>query len=135
MRRAVAAGAVALCLAVAGCGDDDPTVPAAPAATGERDGEPGGASGGPTEWVAVFDTAADPEDLERLQTRLLRRAPRNVLVGPAACHRNLAQELSVSEADYVAGVVARTRAELREAVNRMGQEPIVQGRFVLLCGV
>lgn len=131
MRRVVAVGSVALWLAAAGCGTDDPTVPST---EGEQEGEQA-PPGGPREWVAVFDTAADPEDLVRVQTRVLRRAPRNVLVGPAACHRDLARELSVDEGHYVAGVVAPSRAELRGAVEAVGQEPVFQGRLALLCGV
>lgn len=86
------------------------------------------------EWVAVFETASDPEDLQDRQTRILRRAPRNVLVGPAGCHEGLADELSVSAETYVAGVVARTKGELRAAISSVDLETVFEGRLQLLCG-
>lgn len=126
-------GAVAVVLSLAACGEE----PSSRAASGEGSGEkatPETRSVGDREWVAVFETAPDSEDLEEQQARILERAEGNVLVGPAGCHEGLARELSVSRGDYVAGVVASTRAELRAAVRRVDQEPIFEGHLPLLCG-
>lgn len=141
-RRAAVAGIVAVAVFVGGCnGDAERSDPGTDRPGGN--GKPGttgnppesSKQGGFKEWVAVFETARDPEDLQDPQTRILRRAPRNVLVGPAGCHQGLADELSVSEQTYVAGVVARTEGELRAATRRVDLEPIFEGRLRLLCGV
>jgi hypothetical protein len=111
---------------------DDPGAAGKPGSMGEAPGSSKG--GGFKEWIAVFETAGDPEDLQDRQTHILRRAPRNVLVGPAGCHEGLADELSVSEETYVAGVVARTMGELRAAIRRVDLETVFEGRLQLLCG-
>lgn len=63
------------------------------------------------------------------------RVGRAILTAPAGCHGGLAQTLGVSESDYFVGVRADTRAELDDAVERSGREPILTGELEILCGL
>lgn len=81
----------------------------------ELEGEIEGAlpPGGPAvEWVAIVDSARDPNDLERVQRQLMEMAPGNLVVSPASCWKGLPQRLGVPRDAYVAGVVAVTANEL-----------------------
>lgn len=90
--------------------------------------------GGPTvEWVAVFETARDPNDLERIQRELLDTVPHNVAVSPVTCWKGLAAQLGVPRDRYVAGVVAVTSNELDFVVERVGLTPTFFGQLRARC--
>ncbi|HYZ11300.1 MAG TPA: hypothetical protein VE962_05350, partial [Actinomycetota bacterium] len=60
-----------------------------------------------TEWVAVFHTAQDLEELDDDTEALMEVAPRALVIGPVGCHAGLADALGVSETDmYFSGLAA-----------------------------
>jgi hypothetical protein len=123
--------AAALVVAAVACGQDrEPRAgPGSPSPTFEDVTE---ASPGAPEYLAVFETAEDPEDLEALQEEILEEAPANVAVSPAGCWEEVPDELGVPAGDYVAGVVAASAQGLQEAVDAVGREPIFEGRVTLI---
>jgi hypothetical protein len=127
----VLVGVVVLALASVACGQDrEPRAgPGSPSPTFEdvTDGSPGAG-----EYLAVFDTAGDPEDLEAVQEEILEAAPANVAISPAGCWEEVPDELGISSGDYVAGVVAASAEGLQEAVDAVGREPIFEGRVTLI---
>jgi hypothetical protein len=118
-------------LVATGCAEEpEPRAgPASPSPTFEDVTEE---SPGAPEFLAVFETAEDPEDLEPIQEEILEEAPENVAVSPAGCWEEVPEELRISAGDYVAGVVAATEEELREAVDAVGREPIFEGQVTLI---
>jgi hypothetical protein len=125
---AMLAGIVAL--GTTACADQQPRAgPESPSPTFE---DVTTVSPGHPEFLAVFETAADPEDLESVQEEILEEAPENVAVSPAACWEEVPDELGISGGDYVAGVVAATAEELQEAVEAVGREPIFEGQVTLI---
>lgn len=133
MRRRAVIAAVAAGMAVAACESDGDvgTRPARP----DRGTDGVSTAVGATEWVAVFETAADPNDLEAQQAALIERVQGAILVGPAGCHEGLAKALKVSRGTYVIGVVGSSEARMERAVQRAEREPIFRGELKLLCGV
>jgi len=90
--------------------------------------------GGPvTEFLAVFESARDPDDLQPIQDELLEKAPRNIAVSPAGCWKGLAPSLGVSRNHYVAGVVAQTGNELDFVIDRVDRTPIFYGQLRARC--
>jgi hypothetical protein len=130
-RRILVGAAVALALASVACGEDrQPRAgPGSPSPTFEdvTDGSPGAG-----EYLAVFDTAEDPEDLEALQEEILETAPANIAISPAGCWEEVPEELGISSGDYMAGIVAASADGLRDAVDLVGREPIFEGRVTLI---
>jgi hypothetical protein len=102
----------------------------------ELEGEIEGAlpPGGPAiEWVAIFESAREPEDLERTRKRLMETAPGNLVVSPATCWKGLAQQLGIPRDAYVAGVVAVTPNELDFVVERVGLPQVFVGQLRSRC--
>jgi hypothetical protein len=83
-------------------------------------------------WLAVFETAVDPNDLEDIQGELLQSVGLAIVVSPATC---FAEGLSadVPGDHYVAGVEAETEEELSELVDTVGRDPIFTGEVVDVC--
>lgn len=129
MRRGVVVAAVAVGLAAAcgGDGNDGSTAR-------DRGAKAATTAVGGTEWVAVFETAADPNDLEGQQAELLERVDGAILVGPAGCHEGLAKALKIDRGTYVIGVVGSSEAQMENAVQRAERQPIFRGQLKLLCG-
>jgi hypothetical protein len=92
-----------------------------------------GAAGINAEWVAVFDAAADPDDLDPGVRELQKAAGTGLAISPASCWRGLAPRLGVSRNSYVSAVVARTETELDFVVDRVGTIPRVRGLFPRRC--
>lgn len=91
-------------------------------------------AGGPvSEFVAVFDTARDPDDLDPSDQELLEIAPDNVAVSPASCWKGLPQGLGVSRNHYVAAVVATTGNELDFVIEQVDRVPIFYGQLKARC--
>jgi hypothetical protein len=93
---------------------------------------PRDAGAGTEEWLAVFESAEDPDDLDEIKRRILRTARPNVAIGPAACWREVPEALDVGGDHYVAGVVAATEQDLDAAVAAVGEEPIFRARVTLI---
>jgi hypothetical protein len=129
--RILVGAAAALVLASVACGEDrEPRAgPGSPSPTFEdvTDGSPGAG-----EYLAVFDTAEDPEALEALQEEILETAPANIAISPAGCWEEVPEKLGISSGDYVAGVVAASADGLQDAVDLVGREPIFEGRVTLI---
>lgn len=90
--------------------------------------------GGPvSEFVAVFETARDVDDLDEITDELLEVAPRNIAVSPASCWKGLPPSLGVSRNHYVAAVVAQTGNELDFVIERVGRAPIFYGQLRARC--
>jgi hypothetical protein len=130
-RRAILVAAAAVVLATGACGEDrTPRAgPRSPSPTFEGVTE---VSPGAGEYLAVFETAEDPEDLEAIQDEILEEAPANAAISPAGCWDEVPEELGISGGDYVAGVVAVSAEGLQEAVDAVGREPIFEGRVTLI---
>ena len=129
VRRALVLAA-ATAIVAAGCGDDG-RPQAGPSGSPTFEGVTT-VSPGSLEWLAVFDTAGDPNDLEDVQQEILDAAPENVAVSPAGCWEEVPDELGVEEDDYVAGVVAAAPDDLQQAVDAVGREPIFEGQVTLI---
>lgn len=85
------------------------------------------------EWVAVFETANDPNDLDDETQRLLPILRKALIVGPTGCE-GIADELGVRSNVYFLGAVAQTRRELDRAIEKADREPILVVRTRPLCG-
>ena len=122
---------VGVALVSVACGEDrQPRAgPGSPSPTFE---DVTGVSPGSREYLAVFETAEDPEDLEALQEEILAEAPANVAISPAGCWDKVPEELGVPSGDYVAGVVAASPDRLQEAIDAVGREPIFLGQVTLI---
>ena len=102
----------------------------------EPEGEIEGAlpPGGPAiEWVAVFGSARDPQDLDRVRRELEERAGGDVVVSPASCWKGLPQRLGVPRDAYVAALVAVTGNELDFRIERVGGAPTFYGQLPSRC--
>jgi hypothetical protein len=90
----------------------------------------------PTEvrqWVAVFDTAEHPDDLDPSTKELLETAAENIAVQPVQCWEGLAADLDVDAGLYAAAVIAPTEEELQAVVEDVGREPVGTGRYKAFC--
>lgn len=102
----------------------------------ELEGEIEGAlpPGGPSiEWVAVFGTARNPRDLDRVQRELQSRAGGDVVVLPASCWKGLAQRLGIPRDAHVAALVAITGNELDFRIDQVGGAPTFYGQLLSRC--
>ncbi len=90
--------------------------------------------GGPvSEFLAVFEAAKNPDDLEPIQKEIMELAPRNIAISPASCWKGLAQSLGITKNHYVAGVVATTGNELDFVLEQVGLTPIFYGQLRARC--
>jgi hypothetical protein len=96
-------------------------------------GPPDAGAQGLLEWVAVFDVAEDPGDLEPGTDELMEAAGGAIAISPASCWSGLAVRLGAEPGDYVAAVVAQTRSELEAVTARVGRRPLVSGEFQAHC--
>jgi hypothetical protein len=132
MRALVAAGVALTVLVLTGCAGNRAATPRSAATPGQ--GSP--TTEGPSPllvWIAVFRTAEDPNDLDAASRDLRRRAGDAVVVAPEGCFGGLRAESDVSPGDYVLGVLAGSRDDLEEAVQRAGEEPVATARAEDLC--
>jgi hypothetical protein len=118
-------------LATAGCGRAaDPASQGSPGDT-----TPAATSTATTvwQWVAVFDTAGHPDDLEPSTEDLLAAVGGNIAVQPVQCWEGLAEDLEVGAGEYAAAVIATSEEELNGLIDRVGEEPVGTGRYPALC--
>jgi hypothetical protein len=85
------------------------------------------------QWVAVFDTAGHPDDLDPSTEDLLAAVGGNIAVQPVQCWEGLAEDLGVGAGEYAAAVIATSEEELNGLVDRVGKEPIGTGRYAAFC--
>jgi hypothetical protein len=85
------------------------------------------------QWVAVFDTAAHPDDLDPSTEELLEAAAENIAVQPVQCWDGLADDLEVEAGLYAAAVIASSEGELEAVVEEVGREPVGTGRYEAFC--
>jgi hypothetical protein len=90
-------------------------------------------SGKVRQWVAVFDTAAHPDDLDPSTEELLEAAAKHIAVQPVQCWDGLANDLGVDAGLYAAAVIAPSRDELEDVVEEVGREPVGEGRYEAFC--
>ena len=90
--------------------------------------------GGPvSEFIAVFESARDVNDLDRITKELMKLVPRNMAVSPATCWKGLPSALGIPRDSYVAGVVATTGNELDFVIGEVGLQPIFYGQLTARC--
>jgi hypothetical protein len=129
VKRAIALAAL-MVVAGAACGQDQR--PQAGPATSPTFEDVTEISPGSLEWLAVFETAEDSTELQDIQDEIISAAPENVVVAPAGCWAEVPGELDLEEDDYVAGVVASSPKDLRQAVDAVGREPVFEGQVTLI---
>jgi hypothetical protein len=81
-------------------------------------------SGPSTVWLAGLRVEADPEDLQADTQAIMEAAGTAIFVGPVSCFDSVPAEFVPSPDAYVLGLVAPSREELDQAVDRVGREPI-----------
>jgi hypothetical protein len=116
-------------LAAAACGQDPSRAPATEASPTVE--TPVGTS--VQQWVAVFDTAPHPDDLDPSTEELLDAAGGNIAVQPVQCWEGLAADLEVNPGEYAAAVIATSKDELDGVVQEVGGEPIGTGEYEAFC--
>lgn len=102
----------------------------------ELEGETEGAlpPGGPAiEWVAVYGSGRDAEDLDRTRRELEDAAGGDVVVAPASCWKGLAKVLGIPRDSFVAALVAVTGNELDFRIERVGGAPTFYGQLRSRC--
>ncbi|HEV3474516.1 MAG TPA: hypothetical protein VG602_04040 [Actinomycetota bacterium] len=99
----------------------------------EVEGEEAGAGAANAEWVAVFDSAPDPGQLDPGAEELQDTAGTHLAISPVSCWRGLPARVGVSRNAYVAAVIAATETELDFIVERVGRIPQARGLFARRC--
>jgi hypothetical protein len=84
-------------------------------------------------WIAVFETAADPNDLDTPAEELMEKAGTAVVVAPEGCFGELRGAGDIRPGDYVLAVTADSRSGLESAVGRSDREPILRANVEDLC--
>ena len=85
-------------------------------------------------WVAVFDVASDPNDLDAETGELVDLVGQATLVSPAGCLGGLPPHVARA-GDYVLGVWADSQSELEEIVAATGRTPLISVEVRDLCPV
>ena len=103
---------------------------------GELEGEIEGVlpPGGPAiEWVAIFGSARQRQELDPVEQELMEITPRNTVVSRVSCWKGLAQLLDIPRNAYVAGFVAVTGNELDFFIEKVGGSPRFYGQLASRC--
>jgi hypothetical protein len=128
----VAAAVALTVLVLAGCGGDRAARPRSTATTDRVSPTAPGPS--PLHaWIAVFQTAKDPNQLDAAAEELMDRVGPAVVVAPEGCFRVLRGRGDIGPGDYVLAVMAGSEDQLERAVERAGEEPMVTARVEDLC--
>jgi hypothetical protein len=85
------------------------------------------------EWLAVFETARDPNRLDALTKKLVDDFGRATVTTPAFCF-HLPASAGIAPDAYVVGLIAATRQELSDKVGEAGLEPAFIGNVHDTCG-
>lgn len=113
-------------LVTAGCAGRPAGTP--PAATGPPQATETPSPGQLRLWIAVFETAENPNDLEDSASELMDRAGTAVVVAPEGCYGGLRGRAEVPPGHYVLAVVATSRHGLDSAVDRARRDPVLTAR-------
>jgi hypothetical protein len=120
-------------LVLAACAREPVTSSPAPTASPTSPATPSPEASGPAVWIAVFETAEDPNDLDTAARTLMEETGTAVAVGPEICYGGLRGEDGVSPGEYVLVVVASSRKELEAAIERSGRDPVLMDKVEDLC--
>jgi hypothetical protein len=86
-------------------------------------------------WVAVYDTATDPQDLSGGRTDILRSLgvalAGDVVISPAGCFEGL--PAAVAESEYVLAVQQPQRAYVEALVAQLDGHPLFTGKVTVIC--
>lgn len=124
--------AIAVVLVAGACGGEAET-PATEPMPGETTPAEGPTANSVRQWVAVFDTAAHPDDLDPSTQELLDAVGGNIAVQPVQCWEGLAEDLGVGAGEYAAAVIGTSEDELADVVEKVGEEPTGTGRYRAFC--
>jgi hypothetical protein len=127
---------VVAALALTACGSastpSDTDAGSSPAPTGSEPQPP------PSEqaaWVAVYDTADDPQALSGGRNEILRSLgdalAGDVVISPAACLEGLPEWLADHE--YVLAVQQPQRAYVRALAEQLDGHPVFTGKVTVVC--
>jgi hypothetical protein len=87
-----------------------------------------------TEWIAVFDVARSPDQLDPSTEELLETAgSEHIAVSPISCWEGLPEKLHSGVDAYVAAVYGPGEEELDEVIEAVGREPIFRGELAAYC--
>jgi hypothetical protein len=128
----VAATVALTVLVLAGCAGDRAATPRS-TATPDR-ASPTARGPSPLHaWIAVFQTAEDPNQLDAAAEDLMDRVGPAVVVAPEGCFGDLRGRGNIGPGDYVLAVMAGSEDQLERAVERAGERPMVTARVEDLC--
>ena len=86
-------------------------------------------------WVAVYDTADDPQALSGGRNEILRSLggalAGDVVISPAACLEGL--PASVADHEYVLAVQQPQRAYVRALAEQLDGHPVFTGKVTVIC--
>jgi hypothetical protein len=103
----------------------DPTSP---------DSQIGSPQSGPSAvWLAGLRVEVDPEDLQADTREIMDEAGSAIFAGPVSCFDSVPAEFVPAPDAYVLGLVAPSKEELDEAVDRVGREPIFVEQVTNTC--
>jgi hypothetical protein len=85
-------------------------------------------------WVAIFDVASDPNELDADTQELIDLVGQAILVSPGGCLGGLPSHVA-GAGDYVLGVRADSQGELEEIVETAGRTPLISVQVQDLCPV
>lgn len=115
-----AALALALAVLASGCDGD-----------GGGRGEP--PPSGDRRWLAVLETAADPDDLDAATADLIERVGPAVVTSPAGCFEEGLEGSGIGAGEYVLGVAAESADDLAGLVARSGRRAVFSGEVTDTC--
>lgn len=116
-----------------GCdGEPDPGTGAG-AVTGPTGATVSSAPGPGPVWLAAFRVEADSNALNADTQAIMDLAGPAIFAGPIACFEGFPPEFVPSPDAYVLGVIAPTRAEVDQVVERVGLTPIFVERLPNVC--
>lgn len=84
-------------------------------------------------WLAAFRVEADPNALDADTQAIMDEAGPAIFTGPIACFDGFPGGFVPSPDAYVFGVIAQTRAQVDEVVERVGLTPIFVERLTNVC--
>jgi hypothetical protein len=87
-----------------------------------------------TMWVAIFDVASDPNELDADAQELMDVVGQAILVSPGGCLGGLPLRVA-APGDYVLGVRADSQGELEEIVETTGRTPLISVQVQDLCPI
>ena len=94
-------------------------------------GSPGDTAGSVTEWLGVFQVAADVNNLDADTQAVKAVVDGSIVVSPVACFEG--SPSAYAPDSYVLGVVAPTRQALDDLLAKVGRSVIFEGQVRTTC--